>query len=79
MRMNVTALGVLLGMCTGWDDMGDLALCYYDFVPEEGISIPAASCLELDFVDGTWATSDDDGNELWTGKLLDLLTNKGTI
>lgn len=50
-RIDIKAFGTLLGSASGWD--GEMPLyMFYDFVPAEGVNIPAGACMNIDYETG---------------------------
>ncbi len=68
----LTVLGRILGTHTGWDLADTDSFQFYDFLPADGVVIPATDCLFVDFSKGLYEAyfGDDIGAR---GDLIDAL------
>jgi len=62
--MTVNFLGVELGKATGWDGDPGQTWWAYDFVPKDGVKLPACQCLQFDEDKGEITAQDNEGNTL---------------
>ena len=49
-----------VGTFTGWEEVDDFVLAFYDFEPYEGFDMPKSD-LTVDYVKGTFKNYDDAG------------------
>ena len=70
-RSDWIILGRVIGTATGWDQTDTFAVNLYNFEPANGVSIPAADCLSIQFEDGLAKIYSDDGKIL---RSIDIIT-----
>lgn len=58
-RIPLIICGRTIGTCDGWDEADTLVMVYYDFESVSNITIPATSCLCVNFAKGEISVEDD--------------------
>ena len=74
----LTVLGFDIGTYTGWDEVGDFSLQFYDYTSDGKTNIPSCLWLVIDYQTGLWQALElnDDGNdaiEIATGNIVQSL------
>lgn len=71
-RMDVTFLARLLGTASGWDGE-DGSYLFYDFIPAEGVNLPACTSFQINEQDGNFLILDQDTQVLETFDIVSFL------
>ncbi len=71
-------LGVEVGTYTGWDEVGDWMIQFYNFVGNKTTSLPDCEFLVVDYQTGIWqaskcAENGEDLIEIGTGSIVKTL------
>jgi hypothetical protein len=74
-RNETKVCGRIIGTDTGWDEVMDFVVAFYDFEPAHGVDLPKCSCLCVDYISGTFEVqNDEDQSDGPQHDLLDMLT-----
>ena len=71
-HMEVVVLGRHIGTASGWDEVGDQMVCFYTFIPTNGVQLLEGT-LTVCFETGQAETSADDGVVLSTVDIVPIL------
>ena len=72
-RMDVVVLGRYLGTASGWDQMTDWIVGFYDFEPGTGVDLPSGF-MQIDLENtGNIEFVDDEGNVTQTFDAVEIL------
>ena len=74
LEMEVRILGIIIGTASGWDQVGDFAVCFYDFKPSH-ILVPSDECLSVDLDSGDFQITNDEGEVLYQSEAFIELNN----
>lgn len=65
-RMPVKFCGIVLGTASGWDQVADEVLHFYDFTSSRSDLPNAVGGISIDYLNGRIEFYDDAGNVDWT-------------
>lgn len=65
-RMEVKFCGIILGSASGWDQIADQIIHFYDFVSSIAVLPDAVGGISIDYLNGLVEFYDDAGSVDWT-------------
>ena len=63
-KIKVTILGRVIGTASGWDEVGDQCLSFYDFAPAKNVDLQKCSSISVSFDSGVIEGYDDKGESV---------------
>lgn len=66
--MDVIILGRKIGIATGWDELDQNHLAFYDFEPSENVDMEKCGSISVDYITGVIVSYNGEGAEIISTK-----------